>query len=59
MGRVAARVSAENASGWSSAATWATIPADADARQVRRPVVEFAGARRGVGGKIAHRHVEH
>src|SRR5215208_4465025 len=25
-GRVAARVSAENASGWSSAATWATIP---------------------------------
>ena len=30
-------------------------PADADARQVRRPVVELAGERRGVGGKIAQR----
>ena len=30
-------------------------PADADARQVRRPVVEFAGERRGVGGEIAQR----
>jgi hypothetical protein len=28
-------------------------PADADARQVRRPVVEFAGERRGVGCEIA------
>ena len=28
-------------------------PADADARQVCRPVVEFAGECRGVGGKIA------
>jgi hypothetical protein len=30
-------------------------PADADARQVRRPVVEFAGERRGVGCEIAQR----
>ncbi len=30
-------------------------PADADARQVCRPVVEFAGERRGVGCKIAQR----
>ena len=30
-------------------------PADADARQVRRPVVELAGERRGVGCKIAQR----
>jgi hypothetical protein len=30
-------------------------PADADARQVRRPVVESAGKGRGVGGKIAQR----
>ena len=30
-------------------------PAHADARQVRRPVVEFAGERRGVGGEIAQR----
>ena len=30
-------------------------PAHADARQVRRPVVEFAGERRGVGCKIAQR----
>jgi hypothetical protein len=29
--------------------------ADADARQVRRPVVEFAGERRGVGCEIAQR----
>jgi len=28
-------------------------PADADARQVCRPVVEFAGECRGIGGKIA------
>jgi hypothetical protein len=28
-------------------------PADADAREVRRPVVEFAGQGRSVGGKIA------
>jgi hypothetical protein len=28
-------------------------PAHADAREVRRPVVEFAGQGRGVGGKIA------
>ena len=30
-------------------------PADADARQVRRPVVESAGERRGVGREIAQR----
>ncbi len=30
-------------------------PADADARQVRRPVVEFAGERRGVGCEITLR----
>jgi hypothetical protein len=30
-------------------------PADADARQVRRPVVEVPGERRGVGCKIAQR----
>ena len=29
--------------------------ADADARQLRRPVVEFAGERRGVSGEIAQR----
>jgi hypothetical protein len=30
-------------------------PANAHARQVRRPVVEFAGERRGVGCEIAQR----
>src|SRR5918994_660507 len=30
-------------------------PADADAREVRRPVVEFAGERRGIGCEIAQR----
>jgi hypothetical protein len=30
-------------------------PAHANARQVRRPVVEFAGERRGVGCKVAQR----
>ena len=30
-------------------------PADADARQVRRPLVELAGERSGVGRKIAQR----
>jgi pimeloyl-ACP methyl ester carboxylesterase len=30
-------------------------PADADARQVRRPVVELPGERRSVGGEIAQR----
>jgi len=30
-------------------------PADADARQMRRPVIEFAGERRGVGCEITQR----
>jgi hypothetical protein len=30
-------------------------PADADARQVRRPVGESAGERGGVGGEVAQR----
>ena len=54
-GRVPARVSAENAVRVVERGDLGDHPADADARQVRRPVIEFAGQRRSVGGKITQR----
>lgn len=53
-GRVPARVSAEKEPGWSSTATWATIPlTPAPARCAGPP--PSVGEGRGVGGEVAQR----